>query len=72
MKFDILSDSDLLLINQLKLPTFSIKINESDQKETVLVKRLTLIIKNGIIAKVFYPVFPPNVNVLTVLEYLKN
>ena len=35
-------------------------------------KRLTLIVQDGQIAKVFYPVFPPDSNVVEVLAWLRN
>jgi len=36
-----------------------------------LIKRLSLIIENGAIRKVFYPVFPPNENAANVLAWLQ-
>ena len=36
----------------------------------LLSKRVTLIANNGIIEKVFYPVFPPNENINEVMAYL--
>ncbi len=62
--FPILSDSQYLLTNHLKLPTF-----EFDG--TRLIKRMALIIKNATIEKVFYPVFPPDRNAEEVLEWLR-
>ncbi|TAM86170.1 MAG: peroxiredoxin, partial [Candidimonas sp.] len=47
----------------LRLPTFTVDAME-------LFKRLTLIVKNGRIAKVFYPVFPSNRNADDVLAWL--
>jgi len=35
-----------------------------------LIKRLTLVIDDGHISKVFYPVFPPDKNAAEVLEWL--
>ncbi len=35
-----------------------------------LLKRLTLVIKNGTIERVFYPVFPPDQNASEVLAWL--
>jgi peroxiredoxin len=62
--FPILSDSDLKLTKLLNLPTFEVE-------GKVLLKRLTIIIKDGIIVKVFYPVFPPNLNAEEVLEWIR-
>jgi peroxiredoxin len=36
-----------------------------------LVKRITMIIDDGAIRKVFYPVFPPNRNADDVIAWLK-
>lgn len=65
LPFDLLSDVDLKLKQTLNLPTFQIG-------ELVLYKRLTLIIEQNIIKKVFYPVFPPNQHAAQVLDWLKN
>jgi len=35
-----------------------------------LIKRLTLIIKDGVVRKCFYPVFPPDKNVNEVVVWL--
>ena len=37
-----------------------------------LYKRITLIVENGAIAKVFYPVFPPDRNAAEVLAWLRD
>ncbi len=62
--FHILSDSDLKLTKLLNLPVFEVE-------GKILLKRLTMIIKDGIIVKVFYPVFPPNLNAEEVLEWVR-
>ena len=64
LPFELLSDSDLRMKAQLNLPTF-----EVDGME--LYKRMTLIIKSGVIVKVFYPVFPPGENADHVLAWLR-
>lgn len=61
--FEILSDTDLRLTKALKLPTFT-------SADMTLVKRLTMIICNGIVRFVFYPVFPPDANARNVLRWL--
>jgi peroxiredoxin len=53
LPFSLLSDSALAFATALNLPTFEF------EGETLL-KRFTLVIDNGRISKVFYPVFPPN------------
>ena len=64
LPFELLSDSDLEMKSCLNLPTFEVDAME-------LYKRMTLIVKNGMIVKVFYPVFPPGENADHVLEWLK-
>jgi len=64
LPFALLSDENLALANALNLPTF-----EVDGK--VLLKRITLIIRDGVIDKVFYPVFPPDQNAPVVLNWLR-
>lgn len=64
LPFELLSDNGFELANALKLPTF-------EYNSIRLIKRLTLIIKNGTIAKVFYPVFPPNENAADVITWLQ-
>jgi peroxiredoxin len=65
LPFDLLSDSDFKLKQFLNLPTFKVG-------ELILYKRLTLIVKQNIIKKVFYPVFPPNQHAAQVLDWLKS
>jgi peroxiredoxin len=65
LPFDLLSDSELGLKSALRLPTFAVA-------NMVLYKRLTLIIKDGRIVKVFYPVFPSSENAQKVIEWLKS
>ena len=68
--FAVLSDEKLLLSRALKLSTF--EVQTYDKETLVLIKRLTLIIKHGVIERVFYPVFPPNQNPDDVIAWLKN
>ena len=62
--YDVLSDQHLMLVNSLKLPTFEID-------DRVFIKRLTLIVEKSLIKHVFYPVFPPDLHVNEVIEWLK-
>jgi len=55
LPYPILSDPELELARSLRLPTFAVAGMR-------LYRRLTLIARNGHIAKVFYPVFPPDRN----------
>lgn len=63
LPFPLVSDSELRLAKALKLPTF-------DAAGMTLLKRLTLIVENGLLTKVFYPVFPPDKNAEQVLGWL--
>lgn len=63
LPFELLSDSDHKFVNALKLPTFEVD-------GMTLVKRLTLIIRDGAIEYVFYPVFPPDGHAGEVLGWL--
>jgi len=64
LPFAILSDADLKLTRALNLPTFAVD-------GMTLIKRLAWVIDDGAIAKVFYPVFPPDRNAGDVLAWLK-
>lgn len=63
LPFELLSDQDLLLTRALDLPTF-------EAGGATLIRRLTLIVTDGRIEKVFYPVFPPDKNATAVLAWL--
>ncbi|MCU0540619.1 MAG: peroxiredoxin [Oscillatoriaceae cyanobacterium Prado104] len=63
LPFELLSDSKLMFAKALRLPTFEVE-------SMILIKRLTLIVGNGCIEKVFYPVFPPDRNAEQVIEWL--
>ncbi len=65
LPFALLSDPELRLAEALRVPTF-----EADGMR--LYKRITLIAgADGAIAKVFYPVFPPDRNAADVLVWLR-
>lgn len=64
LPYKLLSDSTLKLKHAVGLPTFNVAGME-------LFKRITLITENGLILKVFYPVFPPDLNSEKVLEWLR-
>tara|TARA_Y100000588_G_scaffold131606_1_gene144278 strand:+ start:997 stop:1572 length:576 start_codon:yes stop_codon:yes gene_type:complete len=69
LPFALLSDEALALSTALRLPTFSHEINGTVQ---TLIKRLSLIIRDGRIEQCLYPVFPPNRNAEAVIELLKS
>ncbi len=64
LPFQILSDEKLKFARALKLPTF-----EVDGME--LIKRMTLIIDDGVITHVLYPVFPPDKSAEDTLRWLQ-
>jgi peroxiredoxin len=64
LPFDLLSDADLALTHALSLPTF-------DVDGMTLTKRLTLVLNNGTIEHVFYPVFPPDRNASEIIDWLQ-
>lgn len=65
LPFELLSDAELALSHALGLPLFT----ADDMR---LIRRVTLIVRDGRIVKVFYPVFPPDRNADDVLEWLGN
>jgi peroxiredoxin len=66
LPFPLLSDADLRLTRALALPTFTI---DSLPNQTLL-RRLTLILRDGRIEHHLYPVFPPDQNAAAVLAWL--
>ena len=64
LPFALLSDARLELQRALRLPTFSVD-------GMTLVKRLTMVLDDGIITKVFYPVFPPDRSAAEVVAWLR-
>jgi peroxiredoxin len=63
LPFELLNDEHLVLTQALKLPTF-------EYAGARLIKRLTVIAIDGMIRKVFYPVFPPDKNAREVIAWL--
>jgi peroxiredoxin len=64
LPFEILSDAQFRLTNVLRLPTF-----EVDGMR--LIRRLTLVVRDGTIEHVFYPVYPPDAHPDEVLRWLQ-
>jgi len=63
--FEVLSDVDLEFARALRLPTFEVA-------GMTLIKRLTLVISQQRIEKVFYPVFPPDAHATEVIAWLRS
>lgn len=64
LPFPVLSDEALELTRALNLPTMEVA-------GLTMIKRLALIVDDGRITHVFYPVFPPDRNAGDVLAWLK-
>ena len=64
LPFSILADPDRRLAEALRLPTF-------EAAGETLYRRLTMVIRDGRIEHVFFPVFPPNTAAETVVAWLE-
>jgi peroxiredoxin len=64
LPFPVLSDDALELTSAMRLPTF-------ETNGMTLLKRLTLILDDGRVSHVFYPVFPPDAHAQQVLTRLR-
>jgi peroxiredoxin len=64
LPFPLLSDDQLELTHGWGLPTFTVE-------GEVLLKRMTFVLRDGSVEKVFYPVFPPDANADEVLAWLE-
>lgn len=53
LTYRLLSDADLALTSALRLPTFQVE-------GTTLLRRLTMVLRDGRVDRVLYPVFPPD------------
>jgi peroxiredoxin len=65
LPFPILSDEKLALTRALNLPTFSVD-------GMTLIKRMAVIMDEGRVTKVFYPVFPPDKSADEVIAWLQS
>jgi len=59
-----ISDANLEFAQAMRLP-----VMEVDGK--VVLKRLTMVVSDGVVEQVFYPVFPPDAAAATVTEWLR-
>lgn len=64
LPFPLLSDARLEFASAMRLPTFEVQTMR-------LLKRLTLIIRDGVVEHVFYPVFPPDRSAQQVADWLR-
>ena len=65
LPFPVLSDADLKLTRALNLPTFTVA-------GMSLLKRMVFVIDDGVMTKVFYPVFPPDKSAAEVVAWLRS
>jgi peroxiredoxin len=65
LPFAILSDADLALTRAWRLPTFQ-------AAGQALLRRLTLVLRDGRVEHVWYPVFPPDRHADEVLAWLRS
>jgi peroxiredoxin len=64
LPFPLLSDMDLTLARALTGPTFSVA-------GMILLKRMVFVIDDGVMTKLFYPVFPPDQSADEVIAWLR-
>ena len=64
LPFPLLSDENLALAKAMNLPTLQVAGH-------TLLKRFALVIDDGRVSQVFYPVFPPDRNAADVLAWLE-
>jgi peroxiredoxin len=64
LPFEVLSDAELRFARALRLPTFEVA-------GMTLIRRLTLVLRDGRIEHVFYPVFPPDQSAAQTLAWLR-
>lgn len=64
LPFSLLSDGDLALARALRLPTHRVA-------DVTLLKRMGLVIRDGVIETLFYPVFPPGGHAEEVTAWLR-
>ncbi len=66
LPYSVLSDAGYELTNALRLPTF--RAGDGPR----LIRRLTMVVRDGTIEHVFYPVFPPDRSAEAVLDWLRH
>lgn len=64
LPFAILSDQHLTLARELDLPTF-------EAAGHILLRRLTMLVRGGVVEHVWYPVFPPDEHAEQVADWLR-
>lgn len=65
LPYPVLSDADLVLAQAWRLPTF-------EAGGRTLLNRLTLVLRDGVVVRTIYPVFPPDTHAAEVVELLRS
>ena len=65
ISFPLLSDAGLKLQRALQLPSFQLD-------DMTLLKRLVMVVDDGVIVRVFYPVFPPDRSAEEVIAWIQS
>jgi len=65
LPYPLVSDEDRRAATALRLPTFELH-------GSTYLRRLTLVVRSGIVEKVFYPVFPPDQHAQAVAGWLRS
>ena len=65
LPFALLSDADHAFGTAMRLPTFEVD-------GMTLLKRMAMIVRDGVVVKTFYPVFPPDQNAQDVVNWLRS
>jgi peroxiredoxin len=63
LPFPLLSDAQLALTRAIDLPTFTVA-------GMILLKRMAWVVDDGVLTKVFYPVFPPDRSAQEVVDWI--
>jgi len=67
--FEMLSDCELALTSAMRLPTFDYPSTRGGPP--TLIKRMAWFVDRGSIERIWYPVFPPDRNAETVVEWVR-
>ena len=68
LPYPVVSDSDRAFGDSMRLPTMTVEMKPGVTE--TLYKRLTLIIRDGVVKHVMYPVFPPDANAADVEAWI--
>jgi peroxiredoxin len=74
LPFPLLSDAGLGLTQAIGLPVFTVEVRPEHDGggQQTLIKRITLVISDGVIEKVFYPIFPPDRHADEILAWIRD